>query len=206
MSQAADDIIDLYERHAESYDRDRGRGLMEREWLAAFREAAGPDAAILDLGCGCGEPIARHLIESGHPLTGVDSSAGLIALCRKRFPDGDWRVADMRRLNLGRRFGGILAWDSFFHLTPADQRAIFAVFQDHAAPGAALMFTSGPAAGEAMGEYQGDALYHASLDKAEYEDLLARHGFQVRRHMADDPDCGGHTVWLARFEGVDQKA
>lgn len=200
MWKAADDIIALYERHAEGYDRDRGRSLMEREWLAAFRDAASPEAPILDLGCGCGEPIAQHLIEAGHALTGVDSSASLVALCRKRFPSGDWRVADMRRLDLGRRFGGILAWDSFFHLPPADQRAMFAVFRDHAAPGAALMFTSGPSAGEVVSEYRGDPLYHASLDRAEYEGLLAGHGFRVLRHLADDPSCGGHTVWLARFE------
>ena len=27
---------------------------------------------ILDIGCGSGEPIARHLIETGHAVTGID--------------------------------------------------------------------------------------------------------------------------------------
>lgn len=49
-----------------------------------------------------------------------------------------------------------------------------------------------------MGVYQGDPLYHASLDPAEYRALLAQNGFAVEVHIADDPDCGGHTVWLAR--------
>jgi len=68
---------------------------------------------------------------------------------------------------------------------------------------AALMFTSGPAVGEAIGQWQGEPLYHASLDPAEYRTLLDAHGFRVLHHHPEDPDCGGHTVWLARF-GMDR--
>jgi len=49
----------------------------------------------------------------------------------------------MRGLALGRRFDGILAWDSFFHLNYDDQRRMFAVFADHASAGAWLMFNTG---------------------------------------------------------------
>lgn len=196
---SAADIPALYERHARAFDQDRGRTLFERAWLDRFREVAGAGATVLDLGCGSGEPMAHYLISQGHPVTGVDSSPTLIGLARARLPHATWHVADMRALALGQRFGGILAWDSFFHLTQDDQRAMFAVFAAHAAPGAALMFTSGPKAGEAIGRYQGDALYHASLDAAEYTALLTRHGFTVMDHKAEDPACGGHTIWLARF-------
>ncbi len=197
-SSDADRITDLYERHAQAWDGDRGRSLFERAWLDRFRSIAGEGAAILDLGCGGGEPIARELIGRGHPVTGVDASPTLIGLCRKRFPDHTWIVGDMRGLDLGARFGGILAWDSFFHLAEDDQRAMFPVFARHAAPGAALMFTSGPARGEAIGTYRGEPLYHASLDSASYEHLLLAHDFAVVAHIANDPVCGGHTVWLAR--------
>jgi SAM-dependent methyltransferase len=195
---SADAIIGLYTRHALQWDRDRCKTLFERGWLDRFLRVAGDRAAILDLGCGAGDPIARYLIDAGHPVTGLDSSPALIELCRQRFPTQNWTIGDMRRADLGRRFGGILAWDSFFHLAPDDQRAMFGVFRAHAAPGAALMFTSGPAEGEAIGSYQGEALYHASLAAAEYRQLLAVHDFDVVAHVADDPDCGGHTVWLAK--------
>ena len=75
---------------------------------------------------------------------------------------------------------------------------MFAVFRDHAASRAALMFTSGPALGEAIGEFEGEPLYHASLDPDEYRALLMAHGFAVVSHVADDPACNGHTVWLAQ--------
>jgi SAM-dependent methyltransferase len=193
-----DRIIDLYERHAHEFDRERWRTLFERPWLDRFLSLVSPGGRILDLGCGTGEPLARHLIEQGHAVTGVDSSPAMIDLAKRRFPDADWIVADMRTLSLRRRFAGILAWDSVFHLRPDHQRAMFAVFAAHAAAGAALMFTSGPRAGEAIGTLYGEPLYHASLAPEEYRALLEAHGFAVVSYDAEAPACGGHTIWLAR--------
>jgi len=197
---AKERIIDLYERRAQDYDRDRSRNLPEKRWLDTFLQHVRPTGTVLDLGCGMGEPIGRYLLDQGYQILGVDSSPTLIELCRTRFPNADWLVADMRSLDLGRRFSGILAWDSFFHLSMEDQRAMFARFAAHADLGAPLMFTSGPAEGEAIGSYHGEPLYHGSLAPQEYRGLLATAGFEVRAHQAEDPECGGHTIWLATFE------
>jgi hypothetical protein len=125
----------------------------------------------------------------------------MIALCAGRYPDHEWRLADMRTLALNRTFDGILAWDSFFHLTQDDQRRMFPIFTRQAAAGAALMFTSGPSAGERIGSYRGEPLYHASLDSGEYRRLLQDNGFGVVTHVVEDPTCGQHTIWLARLAG-----
>ena len=198
MSDDADRIIGLYDRHAGAWDRDRSRYLFERNWLDRFRAFLPVGGSVLDIGCGMGEPIARFLIEAGHAVTGIDSAPSMLALCQARFPDQDWIEADMRTLALGRRFDGVLAWDSFFHLRAADQRRMFPLFRAHAAPGAPLLFTSGPEHGEALGTFEGEVLYHASLSPEEYRALLAENGFAVVRTIANDPDCTGHTVWLAR--------
>jgi hypothetical protein len=58
----------------------------------------------------------------------------------------------MRGLVLPLRFNAIVAWDSFFHLTRDEQRAMFPVFQKHIARGGLLLFTSGPRDGEAVGD------------------------------------------------------
>lgn len=199
MADDADRIIDLYQRNARLWDTQRSRGLFERPWMERFAALLPPHGAVLDLGCGAGEPIARHFIEAGYNVTGVDSSAAMIAMCDARFPAHDWIVTDMRRLALGRRFNGILAWDSFFHLRREDQRALFPIFRGHAAAGAALMFTSGPRDGEAIGTYEGEPLYHASLAPEEYRALLAANGFVVVSYVAEDPNCGKHTIWLAQL-------
>ncbi|MFO1024495.1 MAG: hypothetical protein U1E70_04865 [Acetobacteraceae bacterium] len=92
----------------------------------------------------------------------------------------------------------MLAWNSFFHLCHRDQRNMFAVFARHAEPSAALMFTTGPAYGVALGTLYGEALYHASLDPAESRSRLAKAGFSIRAYVAQYPTCGGHTIWLAQ--------
>ena len=193
----AERIVGLYERNAEQWDRERGNNLFERGWLDRFLALLPENPRVLDIGCGSGEPIARYLVERGCRVTGIDSSAAMIALCAARFPQHVWTVADMRTFDLGETFDGIIAWDSFFHLTRKNQRAMFPVFGRHGGRGAALMFTSGPGDGEAIGEMWGERVYHASLAPEEYRGLLAEQGFDVAAHVADDAACGGHTVWLA---------
>jgi cyclopropane fatty-acyl-phospholipid synthase-like methyltransferase len=202
-------IIELYESNAAAWDRMRGRDLHERPWLDRFAEMLPAGSTILDIGCGMGEPVARYLIERGFQVTGVDSSPSLIAMCRDRFPGQDWIAADMRRLALGRRFDGILAWHSFFHLSPEDQRKMFPLFASHCAPGGALMFTSGTKQGESIGEWLGEPLYHGSLDPSEYRAVLACNGFEVIANEVRDPNCGSSTIWLAQMRpasGLDGSA
>ena len=97
-----------------------------------------------------------------------------------------WLDADMREISLNRKFQGVIAWDSFFHLSPEDQRLMFVIFQEQAAPGAALIFTSGTKHGEAIGSFEGEPLYHASLESKDYHELLKTHGFEVVSHVGGD--------------------
>ncbi len=202
MKDMADRVIDHYERHAREWDADRNLYVdpwNDKPWHDRFIGLLPAGAAVLDLGCGSGSPVARYMIERGLHVTGVDSSPTLVSLCRKRLPDQEWRVGDMRSLSLDRRFDGLLAWDSVFHLAPGDQRRMFDVFARHAAPTAVLMFNSGRDHGEAVGQYRGDPLYHASLRANEYRALLGRIGFEVVAHVIEDWQTGGgRTVWLAR--------
>jgi SAM-dependent methyltransferase len=199
----AEKVAAIYERYAREWDADRNRvGWNDKGWHDRFIAGLPKGAAVLDLGCGSAEPVARHLAEHGLHVTGVDTSPTLISLCRERLPAHAWIVSDMRTVALGRRFDGILAWDSYFFLEPDDQRKMFSIFAAHAAPAAVLMFNTGPAAGEAIGAYRGEALYHASLDAAEYKALLDQIGFDVVAHAVEDPQAGGRTVWLARARGT----
>jgi hypothetical protein len=52
----------------------------------------------------------------------------------------------------------------------------------------------------AIGEFEGEPLYHASLDPSDYRALLADGGFDVVAFEPHDPTCGGHMIWLARTE------
>jgi SAM-dependent methyltransferase len=199
MADLADLIAGHYERHARQWEADRRLGgWSEKHWHDRFIAELPSKARVLDLGCGGGDPVALNMVARGLQVTGVDTSPTLISLCRERMPDQQWIVADMRSLALEEKFDGVLAWDSFFHLRPADQRRMFDVFAQHSARPAILMFNAGPAHGEAIGGYRGDPLYHASLDPTEYQAQIERIGFEIIAHHVDDDAAGGRTAWLAR--------
>lgn len=195
---AAARIVELYRTHGTDWNRlRRAAPVREQAWLDRFAALVTPAGDILDLGCGGGYPIATDMAERGFGVTGIDTAPALLALARTRLPAHHWIEADMRRLEVAGSFAGILAWDSFFHLSADDQRAMFTVFSRHAQPGTALMFNSGPDHGEAIGTFAGQALYHASLAPDEYRARFDQAGFDVIAHRAEDPECGGRTVWLA---------
>lgn len=189
----------LYDLIADWFDANRGRSGMEAPYLARICDTKSADGTVLDIGCGAGEPIAKYFIDHGWQVTGVDLSNALLAKSRARFPDHVWIHADMRNLSLGRMFDAVLAWDSFFHLTAEDQRAMFTVFAAHLKAGGLLLFNTGTSAGTAYGDMEGHSFHHASLDVEEYRSLLAKHGFMVMLCDIDNPDCGGRTVWLAKY-------
>ena len=95
MKPPAEAVVDLYDRRARDFDADRTKTLFERPWLDAFLDHVPPAGMVLDLGCGSGEPIARHVIEQGRRVTGVDAAPGLVELCRSRFPGHRWIAADI---------------------------------------------------------------------------------------------------------------
>jgi SAM-dependent methyltransferase len=199
----AENIIEIYEKKARAWTELRATCLYEKVWLDRFLELLPQHSNILDLGCGSAKPIAAYMIEQGHHVTGVDSSKEMLKMAQQNFPDHlfpdcTWIQADMRRVKLIEKFQGILAWDSFFHLSPEHQRDMFRQFDHFSMQDTVLMFTSGPSYGEQIGDLFGEPLYHASLSPEQYTQLLNRFGFRVIKMMAEDPNCTGHTIWLAQ--------
>ena len=188
----------VYERRAEDYDAQRSRAFFEARWLTRFADSLPEAGRVLDVGCGAGEPIAGWLIREGYRVTGTDFSDAMLEIARGRFPDGDWRNEDMRTLDLGEQFHGIIGWDSFFHLTPDEQRETIPRLARHLLPGGVLMITVGPMEDEATGTVGGEPVYHASLSVEEYARVMDQAGLRLIAYMAEDPYCDFHTVAMAR--------
>lgn len=105
---------------------------------------------------------------------------------------------DMRTLDLQESFQGIISWHSFFHLTPAEQRATLARFAQHLQPEGLLLLTVGPDAGEITGHVGGQPVYHSSLSPAAYQELLNSLGMTVLDFVPEDPECDFASVLLSR--------
>ncbi len=194
----AQNTRDVYEQKAAAYDAQRSRALFEARWLARFTACLPAGGRVLDLGCGAGEPIARWFIAEGFRVTGVDIAGAMLDIARGRWPDGGWRQGDMRELDLGEAFDGIIAWDSFFHLRAQEQRTTIRRMARHLRVGGSLIFTVGPEDGERSGTVAGQPVYHASLSPAEYVALLEDQGLRLTGFLAEDPDCDRHSVMMAR--------
>ncbi len=203
LTNLASAIPAIYQRQALHFDAVRDQSLYERRALDQFIAILPATPRVLDLGCGTGRPIAAYLRRSGLDVTGIDAAPAMIDRARAYAPTGDWRVGDMRVLNLSERFDGIVSWNAFFHLTAEDQIALIPRLARHLLPGGALLLTVGPGAGEALGQVGSDRVYHASLSPDAYERHLGAQGLSVVDFRPEDPDCRGHSVLLARKDQPD---
>ena len=98
---------------------------------------------VLDGGCGTGA-LAVAAAERGASVVGIDVSASLVDIARKRAPAGldiDWRVGDMLDPELG-RFDHVIAMDSLIHYQTRD--IIAAVDTLRARTSGAVVFTFAP--------------------------------------------------------------
>ncbi len=137
-----DAMTDWYDANAERYDTlEHGVAGDVAFYVARAAEAAPP---VLELGCGTGR-VAIAIARSGTPITGLDRSAAMLAVARRKSRDSGnprWVEGDMRTFHLGEEFGLIcIPHRGFQHLlTSADQRAALERCRAHLRPGGHLVF------------------------------------------------------------------
>jgi len=193
-------VYKVYDKMGQWFAKNRYAVLEEKGYLDNMLEKLPPNASVLDLGCGSGKPILEYLISQKVKVLGVDASEQMLEIARANFPDTGFILKDMRKMDLDEKFDAVIAWHSFFHLAVADQPDMFSIFRHHLNPNGILLFTSGTERGEVWGMNGGENLFHASLDTAEYHQLLQLNGFEVLTHKINDPDCGGANVWMAQYK------
>ena len=187
----------VYERQAHWWDANRSALGVEKVWLDRFACHLPKGGRVLDLGCGTGEPVASYLLQSGFKVVGVDYSASMIDIAKRRFPNVQWIVAEMTNFTSDAPFHGVIGWDSFFHLTQDKQRTLLSRLCEWMPREGVFMATVGPNEGEVLGTVGGEDVYHSSLSEAEYRRLLADGGFLDVTFVAEDPDCADRSILLA---------
>lgn len=91
------------------------RRLYHRARIRQLLRLVTPGASVLDAGCGSG--LTGVLLgERGCRVTGVDIDEGAIAFARSVAPRGVFEVADLTRLELGRRFDVVICSEAIEHL------------------------------------------------------------------------------------------
>jgi len=131
-----------YEEVAERFmsERDDYIGVVIlREWSRGLPHGA----AVLDLGCGHGIPVAKLLTEEGLAVYGVDASTKLIRSFRERFPGAHAECAAVEESRFfGRTFEGVVAIGLMFLLSPEAQPQLIHKIASVLEPGGRLLFTA----------------------------------------------------------------
>jgi len=192
-------VFKVYNKIANWFAENKCVDLIEQNYIKALISEIKSNADVLDIGCGTGKPILEYLLNKNLNIIGVDASKETLTIARNNFPTTEFVLEDMRKLALNKKFDAIIAWHSFFHLPATDQPKMFEIFESHIKPKGILLFTSGSERGEAWGINGGENLFHASLNTDEYQQLLKKHNFEVLNHIVNDENCGGATVWMAKY-------
>ncbi|MFI6739431.1 methyltransferase domain-containing protein [Nonomuraea sp. NPDC050451] len=91
--------VNDYDGFAEAYSAETENNILNAHWARpAITTLAGDVAGrrILDAGCGSG-PLSATLRDRGAVVTGIDASAGMLAIARRRIgEDADLHVVDVR--------------------------------------------------------------------------------------------------------------
>jgi SAM-dependent methyltransferase len=168
-------------------------------WLAELTPLLRPGDAVLDLGCGCGVPVAQELAQH-FLVTGVDISLVQIERARKLVPQGAFICADMTGIDFApQSFAAIVSFYALIHLPLAEHRPLLARCFDWLGPGGLFMAIVGHSAWTGSEEdWHGAPMYWSHADEATYLRWLDEIGFAVQWARFIPEGDGGHTLVLAR--------
>lgn len=207
MSTGAKWNAELYEaKHAFVWEL--GRGVVE---LLAPKTGEW----ILDVGCGTGQ-LTGELAARGAEVTGIDSSAEMVAEAKRKFPELRFEVMDAREIRMDRKFDAVFS-NAALHWIKEPERVIAGVARVLKAGGrfVAEFGGKGNVAGviEAVDRACGklgvkftnemNPWYFPSV--AEYSGLLEKHGLEVQQAALFDRPTPledgerGLRTWMEMF-------
>ena len=152
--------------------------------LSLITERLTPGSSTLDVGCGAGVPVARHLAKT-FSVTGIDVSSSMIALARKNVPSARFIHADVMEVEFPERsFDAIVSFYAIFHIPRQEHLNLFRRFEQWLRPGGLLLFTvarndDGP--GYTEDDFFDETMYWSNFGPSTYRKLLADSGFRIEQ-------------------------
>lgn len=183
---------------------DDGAGRYE-PWIADLLARLPERAAVLDVGCGCGVPVARSLAAAGHAVTGVDVSGVQIERARRLVPSGTFVRADAAGLDFpGGSFDAVVCLYALIHMPLDGQPVLLRRMAGWLRPGGRLLATTGQESwtGTDEGWLGGPAaMWWSQADAGTYRSWLEEAGLEVTEQRFVAEGDSGHALFWARRTG-----
>ncbi len=177
--------------------------VLYHHWLDELLPLLTPGAPVLDLGCGCGIPVAKRLART-HQVTGVDISSVQIQRARQLVPKARFLCVDMMALTFpSNHFEAIVSFYAIIHVPLDEQPQLFEKMKHWLKPGGYLMLTVGHNQWTGIEkdwlDVPGGTMYWSHADAATYKTWLLENGFTIRWTRFVPEDDSGHTLILVVF-------
>ncbi len=191
-----------YDAVSELYRADDGAPAEYEAWLRALTSRLPAKADVLDLGCGCGVPMARQLAELDHKVLGVDVSQVQIDRARRLVPRARFIRSDASELAFHpASFDAVVCLYVLIHLPHDEQEETIRNVRAWLRPGGVLLATVGAAAW--TGEEDdwlggGQRMWWSHPDVSTYRDWLTSSGLTIEHDEFVPEGDGGHQLVIAR--------
>jgi 2-polyprenyl-3-methyl-5-hydroxy-6-metoxy-1,4-benzoquinol methylase len=173
-----------------------------QRWLRTLLHRLPGHAAVLDLGCGCGSPVARSLAADGHHVTGVDVSPVQIDRARRLVPDATFLLADANQIAFpDATFDAVVCLYALIHMPAHTQPRLIARVATWLRPGGWFLATTGA---EAWTGFEDDwlggnaAMWWCHSDAATYRTWITEAGLSIETEQFIPEANTGHQLFWAR--------
>lgn len=193
VRESYDQISRAY--RADALPRDRGYF----KWLEVLTPYLQKGDPVLDLGCGCGVPVAQELAAFCRVI-GVDISPVQIARARALVPRATFQCQDMTTVDFEvGSFAAIVSLFAIIHVPLVEQRPLLERMFSWLRPGGYLLASVGNRAWTGYEEdWHGAPMYWSHADEATYLKWLDEIGSRMLRQQFVPEGDSGHTLVLAQ--------
>lgn len=172
--------------------------------LAQLQERVPAGGAVLDLGCGCGVPLARGLAASGYAVTGIDLSAVQVERARQLVPTARFVHADATQIGFPpSSFDAVISLYALIHMPLEEQPSLLGRIGRWLRPGGWLLATTGQHAWTGTEDrwLGGEApMWWSHADAATYRDWIEQAGLSVvAQEVVSDGDSVHALFWARRL-------
>ncbi len=207
MTNKPEDIVRQgYDAVSHAYRSDTSDNISEyRSWLAALTPLLPTNAPVLDLGCGCGVPVAQALSAS-FQVMGIDISPVQIERAQSLVSQAKFLCADVTQVEFPpHSFAAVVAFYSIIHIPVAEHPRLFDKIRQWLRPGGYLMATVGHTAWTGTQDdwlVPGATMFWSHADAETYYQWLQSSGFSIVCSEFVPEGDSGHTLVLARSDST----